>query len=77
MKTIVITQRYEDFSKFYKPVPYAFQDWLYRLNRKDKLPRGKYFKGKVGGKPIVMIDEFWSACSPNMVQNIHNFFKDI
>ncbi|MDL0457445.1 hypothetical protein O3J91_06705 [Yersinia pestis] len=63
MKTIMITQRREDFGK-YKPVPYAFQDWLYRLNRKDKLPRGKYFKGKVGGKPMTIIDEFSSLFNP-------------
>lgn len=59
MKTIMITQRFEDFGKI-KPIPYAFRDWLHKLNRNEKLPRGKYFKGKVGGKPMVILDEFWS-----------------
>ncbi|HFD6165601.1 TPA: hypothetical protein ACF5HI_004135 [Salmonella enterica] len=60
MKTI--TQRYEDLVKSdkIKPTPYAFRDWLHKLNRNEKLPRGKYFRGKVGGKPMVIIDEFWS-----------------
>ncbi|EMY9430701.1 hypothetical protein ABCY68_004661 [Salmonella enterica] len=75
MKTIMITQRREDFSKCYKPVPYAFRDWLYRLNRKDKLPRGKFFKGKVGGKPIYLIDEFsclFNLQSPNVLSMFRN-----
>ncbi|BET65056.1 hypothetical protein YPSE1_45160 (plasmid) [Yersinia pseudotuberculosis] len=58
MKTIMVTQQLENFGKR-KPTPYAFREWLYRLNRKDKLPRGKYFKGKVGGKPLVILDEFY------------------
>ncbi|ECH2288240.1 hypothetical protein FOE33_24430 [Salmonella enterica] len=77
MKTIMATQRREDFFKYFKPFPYAFRDWQYKLSRKDKLPRGKYFKGKVGGKPITVIDEFWSAVNPNVIQSFHHFFKDI
>lgn len=74
MKTIMITQRREDFGK-YKPVPYAFQDWLYRLSRKDKLPRGKFFKGKVGGKPIYFIDEcsfLSNLSSPDLLRMFRN-----
>lgn len=60
MKTIMVTQRLDGFGKRNrKPFPYAFQDWQHRLNKKDKLPRGKYFKGKVGGKPFVIFDEFY------------------
>jgi hypothetical protein len=72
MKTIMVTQRREDFFKYYKPVPYAFRDWQYRLNRKDKLPRGKYFKGKVAGKPITCIDEFWSHFNTNNSTSFHS-----
>lgn len=35
----------------------AFRDWQHRLNRGDKLPRGKFFKGKQAGKPFMMMDE--------------------
>lgn len=75
MKTIMVTQRREDFGKI-KPIPYAFRDWLHKLNRSDKLPRCKYFKGKVGGKPMVIIDEFWSAFNPTAMKSIHDFFKN-
>lgn len=33
------------------------KDWLHKLNRNDKLPRGKFFKGKKAGKPIILMDE--------------------
>jgi len=33
----------------------AYKDWLHKLNRGDKLPRGKFFKGKKAGKPIILI----------------------
>lgn len=29
----------------------AYRDWLQNLNHRDQLPRGRFFKGKVGGKP--------------------------
>lgn len=35
----------------------AFRDWQHRLKRGDKLPRGKFFKGKKAGKPFMMMDE--------------------
>lgn len=41
----------------------AYKDWQYKLNRKDKLPRGMFFKGKKAGKPIVLMDEFWKLSS--------------
>lgn len=41
----------------------AYKDWLHKLNRNDKLPRGKFFKGKKAGKPIILIDEFWQYSS--------------
>lgn len=71
MKTIMVTQRLEDFGKI-KPIPYAFRDWLHKLNRNEKLPRGKYFKGKVGGKPIVILDEFWSFFNTQYSTSIHS-----
>lgn len=59
---ITVTQDIKDF-KLSKPMPYAFRDWIYRLNKGEKLPRGKYFSGKKAGKPMVIIDEFWNGTS--------------
>ncbi|WP_435000000.1 hypothetical protein ACRZ5S_22905 (plasmid) [Vibrio scophthalmi] len=38
----------------------AFREWLHKLNRNEKLPRGTYFKNKTAGKPVIIIDEFHS-----------------
>ncbi|WP_045861723.1 hypothetical protein [Teredinibacter purpureus] len=57
-KVVGITQSINDFSgtknKLYKP---AFREWQYKLNRNDQLPRGKWFKDKKAGKPIMIMDE--------------------
>lgn len=37
----------------------AFTDWQHRLKRGDKLPRGKFFRGKKAGRPLVVVDEYW------------------
>ena len=37
----------------------AFYDWLHQLSRKDRVPRGRYFRGKRPGKPLLIMDEFW------------------
>lgn len=37
----------------------AFRDWQHKLKRGDQLPRGKFFKGKKAGKPIILMDEAW------------------
>lgn len=36
----------------------AFRDWQHKLNPSDQLPRGKFFKEKTAGKPVVIMDEF-------------------
>ncbi|ELW2866175.1 hypothetical protein QMI71_004577 [Salmonella enterica] len=71
MKTITVTQRLEDFG-IIKPMPYAFRDWLQKLNRNDKLPSGKYFKGKVGGKSLLIMDEFWiNTSNSTSIHSLH------
>ncbi|RYY74551.1 MAG: hypothetical protein EOO52_13380 [Gammaproteobacteria bacterium] len=35
----------------------AFLEWQRKLNRADRLPRGKFFVGKKGGKPFMLMDE--------------------
>ena len=54
---MLITQSIKDFKGIGKNA--AFKSWQYTLNRGDKLPRGKFFKGKKSGKPITLTDEFW------------------
>jgi len=45
--SFVVTQKISDFENYNKNVHYKY--WLKKLGRKDILPRGKFFKGKVGG----------------------------
>lgn len=42
----------------------AFREWQFKLRPGERLPRGKFFKGKTAGRrPHVVMDEFWSALS--------------
>lgn len=34
-----------------------FTEWQHKLKRGDKLPRGKFFRGKKAGKPVFIMDE--------------------
>ena len=43
-QTVMVTQSFTSFGR-YKPRP-AFQDWIERLNKNDRLPRGRFFAGK-------------------------------
>lgn len=59
---MIVTQSYPDMEKFKskRDAEAPFRYWLESvLKRSDRLPRGKFFKGKVGGKPIRLIEEFW------------------
>lgn len=38
----------------------AFVEWQYQLNKNEKLPRGKFFAGKLAGRPVVIMDEAWT-----------------
>lgn len=35
----------------------AFEDWQHRLKRGERLPRGRWFRNKRPGRPLVMMDE--------------------
>ncbi len=48
----------------------AFEDWQHKLNKNETLPRGKFFKGKVAGKPIFIMDELSTYFSPEMESNL-------
>nr|WP_011922924.1 hypothetical protein [Pseudomonas fluorescens]CAM96147.1 hypothetical protein pQBR0115 [Pseudomonas fluorescens SBW25] len=39
----------------------AFEEWRLKLNLSDRLPRGRFFKGKRPGRKLVVMDEFWQA----------------
>jgi len=41
----------------------AFDDWLHQLSHNDRLPRGRYFRGKRPGRPLIIVDEFWQSFS--------------
>lgn len=49
----MVTQKTSDFDSLNKNAPY--RHWIKKLDRKDTLPRGKFFKGKVGGQGRYMI----------------------
>ncbi|WP_045391873.1 hypothetical protein [Vibrio rotiferianus] len=61
-KTVQVKQDLDEYLAL-KGKNAAYKDWLHKLNRNDKLPRGKFFKGKKAGKPIILVDEFWQFCS--------------
>lgn len=37
----------------------AFREWQNSLKRGDKLPRGKFFRGKKAGRSFIALDERW------------------
>lgn len=36
---------------------FAFKDWQYRLKCGERLPRGRFFRGKKPGRPLFIMDE--------------------
>lgn len=58
-KFVVVTQSFSDITKGKKYSP-AFESYIQKLKPTDKLPRGKYFKNRVGGiqKTLGFHDEF-------------------
>lgn len=36
----------------------AEKEWIGKLKHGDRLPRGKFFRNKKAGKPLVIVDEF-------------------
>lgn len=59
-----VTQKESDFNLKYADLQKAmrknaaYDDWLCRLRPGDRVPRGKYFKGKLAVRPF-RFDEFW------------------
>lgn len=40
----------------------AYRDWIYKLRKNEKLPRGKFFKNKVAGQPTPVTGELEYLC---------------
>ena len=59
MQTLPNMERYET----YRRKTAAFEEWRQKLNRCDRLPRGRFFRGKRPGRKLVVVDEFWHAFS--------------
>lgn len=62
-KTVTGTQVRPDVERYvaYRRKTAAFEEWRQMLKRNDRLPRGKFFKGKKPGRSLVVMDEFWRA----------------
>ncbi|MBT2375515.1 hypothetical protein [Pseudomonas fluorescens] len=63
VRTVTVTQTKPDMERYeaYRRKTAAFEEWRQKLNRGDRLPRGRFFKGKTPGRAFVMLDEFWQA----------------
>lgn len=62
-RVITATQTMPDMPNLERRVAYlrktaAFKEWQEKLSVGDRLPRGKFFKGKKAGKPIFLVDEY-------------------
>ena len=53
-----VNQSADMFKKVSRRRRPAFEDWIHRLSRGDRLPRGRYFRGKQPGRPLYVVDEF-------------------
>lgn len=64
-RVVAVTQNAPDLQRHeaYRRKTAAFEEWRLRLNRSDRLPRGRFFKGKKPGRKLVVMDEFWRAFS--------------
>lgn len=60
---VTVTQTLPDMARFeaYRRKTAAFEEWRQKLARGDRLPRGRFFKGKQPGRKLVVVDEFWQA----------------
>ncbi|WP_323086812.1 hypothetical protein [Providencia alcalifaciens] len=69
MKTVTIIQNHSDLLKALQRVKKyspAFEFYIKKLNRGNKLPRGKYFKNRMAGHNPVIMDEFWMGVNSSV-----------
>lgn len=62
-RPVTVTQTMPDLRRHeaYRRRTAAFEEWRQKLHHGDRLPRGKFFKGKKPGKKFIVMDEFWQA----------------
>jgi hypothetical protein len=62
-RVVTVTQTMPDWRRHeaYRRKNAAFEEWRQKLHHGDRLPRGKFFKGKKSGKKFIVMDEFWQA----------------
>ncbi|MBG2989769.1 hypothetical protein I4617_16230 [Proteus mirabilis] len=76
MKTITVTQSMADLLKNVRKSSPVYEEYIRRLPRKSKLPRGKYFRGRIAGAVVPIIDEFWqSAATQTDMELLQSLFK--
>lgn len=76
MKTITVTQSMADLLKNVRKSSPVYEEYIRRLPRKSKLPRGKYFRGRIAGTVIPIMDEFWkSASAQTDIQLFQTMYK--
>ncbi|MBT0513824.1 hypothetical protein ISO42_17370 [Morganella morganii subsp. morganii] len=76
MKTIIVTQSMADLLKNARKSSPVYEEYIRRLPRKSKLPRGKYFRGRIAGAVIPIMDEFWkSASAQTDIQLFQTMYK--
>ena len=65
VRIVQVTQTLPDMQRFeaYRRKTAAFEEWRQKLNRGDRLPRVRFFKGKTPGRKVVVMDQFWQAFS--------------
>ena len=57
-KTVTVQQNFGEYKRMIGTGA-AFREWQLNLNPNDRLPRGKFFKGKKAGRSFVVTDEAW------------------
>lgn len=58
MKTITATELMIQFLRG-KKYSCVYEEYICHLSRHSQLPRGRYFKGRVAGPVIPVMDEAW------------------
>lgn len=59
-----VTQNYEEFKTLCGKNA-AYKDWFNKQRPTDQLPRGRFFKGKMAGRPRFVFDEAAQFSSRN------------
>ena len=62
-QVITVTQNLSDIQrlKAYLRKNAAFEEWRKKLDPSDRLPRGKFFRGKKPERKILADDEMWQT----------------